>query len=118
MLIDDEPDIASITARGLRLRGIMVDSFISPQDALDHYKSETYDRIVTNIRMPRISGFELARRIRAHDPNAEFCFMTSFEIQAEEARMVLPNLPDHCFLKKPIAPSELADHLEYHLTDN
>ena len=114
MVVDDEPDIIDTTKRGLEKRGFKVDAFSDPQDAIDHYKPETYDRIITDIRMPKVSGFEFARIIRRKDKDAHFCFVTSFEMNASEARMVMPNLPSYCFLKKPIMPSELAEHLNNH----
>ena len=114
MLVDDEPDLLSVTKRGLEQRGYAVDAFSDPQEAVDSYKAGTYERIVTDIRMPRLNGFNLAREIRRRDMDSKFCFMTSFEIHAAEARSTMPTLPGYCFVQKPVTPSQLADHLGRH----
>jgi len=114
LLVDDEPDIIEIMKRGLEQHGFIVDGFTDPHQALDHYKPKYYGRIITDIRMAQMSGFDLARAIFAKDPNAKFCFLTSFEILEDEAKRVFSNLPSYCFIKKPIAPSALAKHIKAH----
>ena len=114
MLVEDDPDILTVTARGLRMKGFEVEAFADPQEAIDNYKRNSYYRIVTDIRMPKVSGFELAKKIRGKDDEAQFCFLTSFEINQSEVKKVMPKLPSYCFVKKPITPNDLADHLTNH----
>lgn len=64
-----------------------------------------------------MSGFNVAKVIKAKDHEAQFCFLTSFDINAAEARSTMPNLPGYCFLKKPLTPSELAEHLDRHTAE-
>jgi DNA-binding response OmpR family regulator len=116
LLVDDEADIVNITKRGLEQSGFAVDAFTNPQTALDSYRADTYDRIVTDIRMAGMTGFQLAREIWAADPNANFCFLSAFEIHYGEAKKVMPSLKSYCFLTKPMLPSVLAKHLEGHLS--
>lgn len=114
MLIDDERDITRTLKTGLESQGFRVDVFNDPNAALENFKPDHYDRIITDVRMPSMNGFELARRIWAIDASADICFLSSFEIYEEEAKKVFSNLKDHCFVKKPIAPSQLARHIEEH----
>lgn len=113
-LIDDEPDIISVLKRGLELHAFEVDAFTDPNTALEHFKANYYDRIISDIRMPSMTGFELARRIWAIDSKANICFLSSFEIHKSEARKVFSSLKDHCFLTKPVTPSYLARHIAEH----
>jgi len=114
LLIDDEPDITKILQIGLEKAGYNVDVHNDPKTALDNFKPNYYDRIITDIRMPSTNGFELARKIWAIDPNADLCFLSSFEIHAEEARKVFTNHKNHCFVKKPVTPSQLVKHIREH----
>lgn len=114
--MDDEADVANTTKKGLELQDFMVDCFTNPIDALDHYKPDTYNRIVSDIRMPGIGGFDFASRVWAMDPDAQFCFLSAFEIREGEARKVLSKLKSYCFITKPVTPSELAKHLKRHMT--
>lgn len=65
--------------------------------------------------MPGMMGFEVARKIWAQDSNARICFFSAFEIYENEAKKVFVDLKTHCLIKKPIATSELAKHIENHL---
>jgi len=113
-MVDDEEDITTIVSRGLQQRGFSVSAFSNPVEALDHYKPGTFDIILLDIRMPQMTGFELARAIWKADEKAKICFMTSFEIY-EEAAMVFPTLRPPCFLRKPIGLDQLAKHIHNQL---
>jgi response regulator RpfG family c-di-GMP phosphodiesterase len=114
LLIDDEPDIVYVMKRGLELHGFQIDAFNDPGKALEHFKPNYYHRIITDIRMPGMNGFELARKIWASDSNAQVCFSSCFEIQENEAKKVMPNLKTYCLIKKPVTPALVAKHIETH----
>jgi len=115
LMVDDEQDITTSVSRGLEQRGFKVTSFNSPVEALNHYKKESYDIILLDIRMPEMTGFELARSIWKIDGNAKVCFMTSFEIYEEEAARVFPSLRNPCFFRKPIGIDQFAKHINTQL---
>ena len=114
MLVDDEQDITSVLKSALENAGFSVDAYNNPIQALDNFKPDYYDRIITDIRMPSMNGFELARKIWAIDSSADICFLTAFEIHESEARKVFTNHKDHCFVTKPVTPRQLVQHIEEH----
>lgn len=114
LIVDDEPDIVKVMQLGLQQAGYEVDAFTDPKTALDHYRRDYYARIISDIRMPSMTGFEFARQIWAKDPKAQVCFLSSFEIHEGEARKVFSDLKSYCFVKKPIKPSALAQHVKAH----
>jgi YesN/AraC family two-component response regulator len=63
--------------------------------------------VVSDIRMPGMSGFEVVRRLRELLPNARVVLMSSFVIHKEEFRKVLPSLDVDEFLMKPFTKDEL-----------
>lgn len=113
--MDDEQDISTIFKRGLEMRGYAVDVYNDPRLALSGFKDNLYDIIVVDVRMPGLSGFDLARAIWQKDASAMICLMTAFEIYEDEAKKVFKDLKNHCFLKKPLTPNALAAHIEKHL---
>jgi two-component system CheB/CheR fusion protein len=117
MLVDDEADILEVFRRALEMDGYYVDTFNDPGRAIYDYKAEFYNMILLDIRMPGLNGFEVARAIWQKDPNARICFMTAFEIYEEEAKKVFRDFNSHCFLKKPMTPKALIEHIEKHLVD-
>jgi CheY-like chemotaxis protein len=115
MLVDDEVDILEIFKRGLETAGYTAETYNKPEEALENYTQNHYDRVLIDIRMPGMNGFELARAIWLKDPNAKVCFMTAFEIYEDEAKKVFKDFNTKCFLKKPVTTKGLIDHLDLHL---
>ena len=100
---------------GLEMEGSYVDAYNSPQAAIENFKSDFYDQIVLDIRMPGMNGFDLARQIWVQDPKAQICFLSAFEIYSDEADKVFKGLNTRCFVKKPITANDLVNHLKVHM---
>jgi len=107
-LVDDEADIANSLKAGLERKGFNVDAFTDPKEALSKYRANMYDLLLIDIRMPKLSGFELVREIKKMDPNANVWFLTAFEVYYEEFKKMFPNLNVKSFIRKPISASDLA----------
>jgi CheY-like chemotaxis protein len=112
MVVDDERDILRIIKRDLEENNntFTVDIFSSSEQALQAFEghpSDYYDLILTDIRMPRMNGFELYRRIKEKNPAIKIAFITAFEINKEEFNKVLPSIDVKDFIIKPISMSDL-----------
>jgi DNA-binding response OmpR family regulator len=115
LVVDDEHDITSVIKRGLEAVGYAVDAFNDPEQALAHFKNSYYDMLIFDIRMPKLSGFQLYREIRKKDDKARVCFMTAFEVYREEFGKVFPNYDIKCFLTKPLSITDLQKIIEAEL---
>ena len=115
LVVDDEPDIVTVLTRGLSANGFQVDAFANPVDALANYQPQRYSAIILDVRMPNMSGFELARKIWKDDPEAQICFLTAYEVYEQEVKWVFPSLKSYCFIKKPLSVSDLVAHIYKHL---
>ena len=113
MVVDDEKDILRIIKRDLEANNnntFKVDTFYSGELALQAFDSrpkDYYDLILTDIRMPKMNGFELYRRIKEKNPSMKIAFITAFEINKEEFNKVLPSIDVKDFIIKPISMSDL-----------
>ncbi|HKI09596.1 MAG TPA: response regulator [Nitrososphaeraceae archaeon] len=112
MVVDDEKDILRIIKRDLEAdnNSFRVDAFYSSELALqafDNHPRDYYDLILTDIRMPKMNGFELYRRIKEKNPSMKIAFITAFEINREEFNKVLPSIDVKDFIIKPISMSHL-----------
>lgn len=112
--MDDERDINYLLWRGLSSAGFEVDSYLDPTGALENFRPNRYSGIVLDVRMPKMSGFELARKLWDKEPNARICFLTSYEIYRQELDWVSPNKASSCFLVKPLSIAEVIAHLNQH----
>ncbi len=115
MIVDDEKDILSILESGLEARGgFAVDTFSSGEAALQAFASRAsdhYDLVPTDIRMPKMNGFDLYRSIREKNASIPIAFITAFEINEDEFSKVMPSIKVRDFIKKPIRIPDLVEKL-------
>jgi len=107
LVVDDEPDITKVIKAGLESAGFKVDAFNDPYQALSYFKPDYYDVLIFDIRMPKLTGFQLYREIRKRDSKAKVCFMTAFEVYREEFSKMFPSYDINCFIKKPVRTKDL-----------
>jgi CheY-like chemotaxis protein len=70
MVVDDEPPLLELTTDALRGLGYEPVGFVSPQEAIDAFRrnAHDFDALVTDLRMPRMSGEALIREVRRIQP--------------------------------------------------
>jgi len=123
MVVDDEKDILRVIKRDLESGRnnnnyetyFLVDAFSSSElalDAIEHHPANYYDLVLTDIRMPKMNGFELYRRIKEKNPSMKIAFITAFEINKEEFSKVLPSIDVKDFIIKPISMASLIRKLK------
>lgn len=81
IVIDDEIELASLFKEFLEKQGYNVVSFTDPELALEYY-AETANRhslILTDLRMPGMSGLQLAKNIREINSKVNIFLMTAFD---------------------------------------
>ena len=111
LLVDDEPDI-TFTIKGiLKENGFQIDTFNDPITSLKSYRSNFYDLILLDIKMPKMDGFELYNKIREKDPKVKICFLTASEMFYEKFRKARSELGktigENYFIQKPIKNEDL-----------
>jgi DNA-binding response OmpR family regulator len=106
LLIDDEPDITFTIKDILEDNGFQVDSFNDPILALNSYKSNFYDLVILDIKMPKMDGFELYTKMREKEPKVKICFLTAIAMFTEEIKKSLlalgKTIDKDYFIQKPI----------------
>lgn len=75
LLVDDEIELVDTLAERLNMRGIEADWATSGEEALA-LEGKTYDIAVLDVKMPRISGIELKKKLQVKYPGIHFIFMT------------------------------------------
>lgn len=79
LLVDDEPEILSVLSRVLEDDGFEVMTACSGEGAIEVLSAETFDLIMTDVRMPGISGFELIEHIATVDSAVKIIVMTGYD---------------------------------------
>lgn len=77
LIVEDEVDLAEPLAMGLRRHGYAVDIAPDGEQAYDLLTVETYDLMILDVGLPRMSGLQLARRIRQEQPQLFILILTA-----------------------------------------
>ena len=114
MVVDDEHDILKILRSGLVRYGHKVMTFADPLLALNELQVShaDYKLVLTDVRMPGMSGIELAKQTKEIDPEIKLMLMTAFELSAYELSIELPYISAQDLLKKPISLSNICKVLD------
>ena len=71
LVVDDQPDKLDLLARALGREGYSIQTAQDGEEGLAAVEAHQPDLIVTDVMMPRMDGFEMARRIRSN-PQTRF----------------------------------------------
>ena len=106
LLVDDEPQLLEIIRRLLEIEGYMVTCVTSGTQALETFRNQPIDLILTDIRMPEMDGIEILRRIRDTDPIVPVIVLTGYG-SMDLAIRALKDFGAFDFLTKPKGAPEL-----------
>ena len=110
VFIDDEPLVLRSIRASLRKYSDQFDCTFEEDSvkALDRIRSESFDVIVSDMRMPNVDGPSLLRTSAAIRPESVRIVLSGF---ADRSSMLRALTHSHRFLSKPCHPSELASEL-------
>ena len=110
MIIDDDEDILNLFKEFLDKRGYDVVTYLNPLVAVKEIKDNPhrYALIITDIRMPGISGIELIKRVCELNTDIKIILMSAFEINGDD----LKELRYDKHVQKPIHLQSLALAIE------
>jgi CheY-like chemotaxis protein/nitrogen-specific signal transduction histidine kinase/HPt (histidine-containing phosphotransfer) domain-containing protein len=117
LVVDDHPVNREVLVRQLDLIGIASDSANDGIEALEAWAAGHYSAVLADIHMPRMDGYELARRIRAAEakrdrgsPRTPIVAVTANAMKGEEERCIDAGMD--AYLVKPVNIERLRATLE------
>jgi PAS domain S-box-containing protein len=107
LVVDDNRDAAESLAMILSLSGTQVSVALSGPQALEQLRSFQPDIVLTDIGMPGMDGYEVARRIRAEPGSGDLMLiaLTGWGQAEDRERAMREGFDEH--LTKPVDPEEL-----------
>ena len=100
LIVDDEPSMCELLETDLRLRGFEPEWRNTAAEALELVKEQDFDVVLTDLRMPGMSGTELCERIVANRPDIPVVVMTAFGSMETAVAAIRAGAYD--FVTKPI----------------
>ncbi len=66
LVVDDEQPVQQLLDRTLRSEGYDVVPALDGEQALDEISRQAFDLVMLDVMLPKLDGFEVCRRVRAH----------------------------------------------------
>jgi DNA-binding response OmpR family regulator len=104
MLVDDDLDLLEVTAFALQQAGFVVVKAADGAAALEVFERERPDLAVLDINMPRLDGFEVARRLRGRS-SIPLLMLTARSEESDVVKALGIGADD--YLSKPFSPKIL-----------
>jgi FixJ family two-component response regulator len=115
-IVDDDTSVRVATGRLLKLSGFTVHAFGSAEEFLRSKCLDETQCLVTDIRMPGMSGIELQDELNRRGYHTPIIFITAFP-QESDHRLAMAS-GAVCFLKKPFDAESLIGCVERALNTN
>jgi PAS domain S-box-containing protein len=110
LVVDDHPVNREVLMRQLDLLGLAGDTAEDGAEALDMWEGGGYAAVLADLNMPRMDGYEMARRVRAGEnerglPRTPIVAVTANAMKGEEERCLSAGMD--AYLAKPVAIDRL-----------
>jgi DNA-binding response OmpR family regulator len=112
LIADDEDDIRELVSYRLTNSGFDVLEAADGEEALDLSLEHRPDLAILDVMMPRIDGYELARRLRQEEQTRRMpiILLTARSQETDVARGFESGADD--YVRKPFSPQELAARVQ------
>ena len=111
MIIDDDIDITNLFSTFLEYNGYIVDAYTNPLEAFNHYRKNSHDLIILDLKMPKMGGMTLYHKIKEIDNNVIICFTTADINYIEDLRKGIIDI-EKIVLYKPVLLKDLKNKID------
>lgn len=87
LVIDNEPSVSLLLSRLLRIQGHSVVTAESGAEGIAAFKKSKFDIVFTDLGMPEMSGWDVAREIKKHNAKTLVALTTGWPIDAAEEEL-------------------------------
>ena len=110
LVVDDEPGFCTLLNFVLSREGFHCETCLSGEEALEAMEREPFDAVLTDLRMPGISGLELLKTGREKYPHAAFLVATADYDVRNSIQAMKQGVAD--YLLKPLEVESVAEIVE------
>jgi CheY-like chemotaxis protein len=110
LVVDDEPSVRELLRELLEAEGHVVELASNAFEALSMFRASKFDLIFTDIGMPGMSGWELARAVRSMDSEIPLAVITGWGDEVGSERQKEAGVD--CVVTKPFSAERIAELVE------
>ncbi len=107
LLLDDEPVVCERLKPALEKIGFYVESYTESQRVVDRIMEESFDVLVTDLKMRRPDGLEVMDFVKQHSPGTKVIIITGFATVETAKETLKSGAVD--FIAKPFKIRDLCD---------
>ena len=107
LVVDDDPAVRKSIDRVLTNKGYAVITAENGEEAMRKLNEQKYDLVYTDIRMPGMSGLDVAEQVKARKPWTPVVIITGYGTDAAQARAKAAGVSN--FVHKPLSPEIIED---------
>ena len=117
LIVDDNIDIAKVIQRSLQENDYDIHCFYDSLRALEYFKMNSYNTaaIIADIRIPGMSGLELASRAKKINPKVKVFFVTAFDVDLIEPTIDSLDFDIIEIFQKPLSGEEISNTVIKHI---
>lgn len=105
LVVDDAPTTLEVLERNLTSQGYMVFIALSATEAIKILESTLIDLVITDLKMPKVSGLDLIKHVRENFKNTEIMMITGYATVEGAVKAVKIGAEE--YLAKPFTDEEL-----------
>ena len=109
LIVDDNPNMSSLLAEMLEIFEFESKRAGNGQEAMEILGDESFAMVITDLRMPEMSGSELLKNIKANYPDLPVVVISGYNL-AEDEDTLLSKLADG-FINKPFKMIDIENML-------
>ncbi|HEX9750277.1 MAG TPA: response regulator [candidate division Zixibacteria bacterium] len=114
LVVEDNPNMSSLLADMLEVFAIQSVRAVDGRDALSKVDQHDFAMVITDMRMPKMTGTELLVRLKEKRPDMPVVLISGFSL-ADADDQAAVQLADG-FLSKPFRMNDIRRILEQHFT--
>lgn len=113
LVVDDEKGVVRSCVRILERQGFMATGRTDSESVPELLKQETFDLLLTDIKMPRLDGLELLQLAKGIDPHLTVVLITGYGTMEDAINAI--RLGAEGFIMKPFEPEDLIEIIKENL---
>ena len=104
MVVDNEDNICDIYKKVLISEGFDVEAFMDGGSAVERATEKIFDVVITDLKMPKIDGFHVIRRIKEISPKTDIIVITGYATLESVVQTIKMGVNDYL-----VKPFEICD---------